>query len=182
MPIPKVVGEPGKAKGAALERFLGRWCSDAGQLPFEEADVEALGELGDLLLSLSRSPYFDPVAGISRQLTTPLDALTVWDLLADISRWCAQLAAHEARRHGATWEEIGDATSITRSAALQRYEPSAMQRRRQRAQTTRQRAAEALYQPKDFPSSAEEGLAATRDDRDPLDYPPHSRPGDWHTP
>lgn len=135
---------PSASKNQALELFLGPWCDDAGQPPYEDADLEALSELIDLLVSLSHTPYFGPVAAISRQLAEPLYALTIWDLLTDISRCSTQLAAHEARRRGATWDQVGAATAITRSSALQRYEPSAIERRRLRAQTSRQRTTETL--------------------------------------
>jgi hypothetical protein len=158
-----IYGEPGRSKSETLNLFLGDWCAQATNPPYEDEDGEVLGELGDSLARLVGTQYLAPLLAISRGLGTPLEALSVWDAIGEIARFSAALSAREARRQGETWERIGEAGLITKSAALQRYEPSAGRRRRERIAALRRKTAE-----EEVPSSHVDGLAATRDDSDSM--------------
>jgi hypothetical protein len=133
---------------ADRHRFLGDWCSNAGTAPYEDDDHEALERIGDALAMLVGTPYLEPLSCISRRLTTPLEALCVWDAIDTIARSSAALSAREARRQGATWQRIGDAVHVSKSAALQRYEPIAKQKRRD---LSRARYASVVKRPRNSP-------------------------------
>ena len=156
-------GKPGRSKSGVLSQFLGDWCARAATAPYEEEDEEALGELGDSLARLIGTSYLEHLVEISKSLGTPLESLSAWDAIGEIARFSASLSAREARRQGETWERIGEAGLISKSAALQRYEPSAGKRRRERIANIRRRLAE-----EESPSSDVDGLVATRDDTDSL--------------
>lgn len=156
-------GKPGNSKSEALSLYLGDWCANAASAPYEEEDQEALNELGDSLMRLVGTPYFESLLLISKKLNTPLDALSVWDAIEDVARLSANLSAREARRQEETWERIGEAGLISKSSALQRYDPSARKRRRERIAALRRKIAE-----EESPSSQTDGMAATRDDSDSM--------------
>lgn len=113
----------------ALDLYLGDWCANAANAPYEEEDRETLSELGDSLPRLVGTPYFEPLLLISKKLNTPLDALSVWDAIEKVTRFSASLSAREVRRRGETWERIGEATLISKAAALQRYDPAGVMRK-----------------------------------------------------
>jgi hypothetical protein len=155
-----IIGKPGLFKIETLNDFLGDWCTNTALPPYEEEDQEALSELGDVLVSLRDSPHYESLKLISKGLSTPLEALSIWNVIEQIAQWNATLAAREARREGETWERIGDAALISKAAALQRYDPAARKRRRERDARLKRKLAE------DYPSSRTDGLSATRDDSD----------------
>jgi hypothetical protein len=157
-----IIGKPGLFKIETLNDYLGDWCINTARPPYEEEDQETLSEMGDLLVSIRDTPYYESLKTISQGLSTPLEALSIWNAIEQVARWNATLAAREARRQGETWQRIGEAALITKSAALQRYEPASRKRRREREDEIKRKMAE------DYPSSTAEGLSATRDDSDPM--------------
>ncbi len=125
----------------ALRLYLGDWCGDAASTPDEE-DQRVLVELEDSLMRLRSIPFFEPLLMISRELSTPLEALGIWDAVEKVARLSANLASREARRQGETWEHIGKAVLVTKAAALQRYDPAARKRVRDRIASSRRMNAE----------------------------------------
>ena len=154
------IGKPGLLKFETLNDYLGDRSTNVARPPYEEEDQETLSELGDLLVSIRDTPYYELLKSISKEPSTPLEAVSIWNAIEQVARRNATLAARDARRQGKTWQDIGEAALITKSAPLQRYEPVSRKRRRELVTELKRKMAE------DYPSSRAEGLSATSDDSD----------------
>ena len=94
-----------------------------------DEDSSDLRRLGEALARLEGAPL-KSIEAISEGLGSALEALSVWDAIEKFARANAALSARGARRQGATWQRIGDAVRVSKSAALQRYDPTAKKKRR----------------------------------------------------
>jgi hypothetical protein len=72
----------------------------------------------------------EAVAGVSVEPAQSLTALRFADLLRRSAEHLCQVSAETARRHGASWREIGEAVGgITPQGAEHRFSPAAKERR-----------------------------------------------------
>ena len=54
-----ITGKPGLLKFETLNDYLGDRSTNVARPPYEEEDQETLGELGDLLVSIRDTPYYE---------------------------------------------------------------------------------------------------------------------------
>jgi hypothetical protein len=72
----------------------------------------------------------EAVANVSGEPTRSLAALRYADLLRRSAERLCQSSAEDARRHGASWREIGETVGgITPQGAEHRFSPAAKERR-----------------------------------------------------